>query len=128
MTRGTRLTFGPISSVHTVIQKMHRVGADTPRLRKTGRGKLTDYDQLTQDISCCKEECLSQFRSDEELYLQCSIDALRNEKLLVSAPTKKSSCSSRVLKILWIIFLFLLGFSLVAVGFKPVAFHIHKVR
>lgn len=106
---------------------MLRTGASAAgRGKRTSQGKRTELDQLTDDIICCKDEYLSQFRSDEELFSQCVTEALKNEKL-TAAPTKRSNCSSKVFKFLWIFILFLLGFCLVAVGFKPVTFLIHKV-
>lgn len=102
----------------------------------TQKDRKSTFDELSCSIQNCRDELssgrvCSSGKVSEEQFERCVSKALKDELLctkprIESKPNRKHRCT-RLLKILWIGFLFFLGFCLFAAGFKPVAFYVHKV-
>ena len=90
----------------------------------------TALDQFSDDLCQCKDG--AKFVQQE--FAECVSRALQMEKLQsVSHRIRRSKAKRvegrccKVFKVLWILLLCFLAFCLLAAGFKPVAFHVHKV-
>ena len=95
-------------------------------------------NELFSDLLKCKDDCTSLYRNNnnancEDLFLHCVFKVLEDEQLCyddkfaATTANKKWQWCSIAFKVFWICLLLALGFGLVAVGFKPVAFAVHKV-
>ena len=82
------------------------------------KNKLKDFN--VEQISRCVGEALSQKKVVP--------GQSKKPKAVVTKPKGKCHRCSVMLKVLWISLIVFLGLGFMAVGFKPVAFLVHKVR
>lgn len=92
-------------------------------------------DQLSCDLRKCREELLfphegATASTDDQFFTGVSTALMEElgEKYHTSKATRGRCKCSSFFKILWICLMLLLAFGLIAAGFKPVAFLVHKVK
>lgn len=98
-------------------------------LRSRGRSKAGQFDssiaspnKLSETVRNCKKDYESRLSNEE--FLSCVTNAV-NFTSDTSISNSRCSC---FFKVIWLCFITLLAFGLLASGFKPIAFLIHKVN
>lgn len=120
---------GGAGFLHLLNREMAMLGE--LRLRSRVRNSTgSPSDHFFEDLNRCRSE--SEFLQDQ--FTECVLKALRKEKVqdvnqhtsVTNAKPVETKCF-KGFKVLWILLLCFLAFCLIAAGFKPVAFHLHKV-
>ena len=114
---------------------LRRMSSLRIRLNKGEKTRESEHSEdnaincFFNDLDKCEKETVRSHESgtgmSEEEFVHCVFMAM-DVQYRASKPKGMSKCS-KVLKTMWLCWLIFLAFCLLAAGYQPVSFHVHKV-